>query len=114
MPKTTYRITVPQTIGQETNESMQFSYVMTETPGLFLSDVRWGKDLVTLRHSDTLVRSLKKLKPGDWWDINEDDYRLLVDCVTQPSVSLNPVFARKLLPYFDAILEALKLPETSH
>lgn len=102
-----YRICVPDTINLSNNpETDSFVHIVTETPGLFMSDVRWGKDLVTLRHSDALVARLKKTLVGHYWEMSKEDYELLRECVEKPSVALNPMFARKLIPYFDAILNA--------
>lgn len=105
-----YRICVPNTINLSNNpETDSFVHVVTETSGLFMSDVRWGKDLVTLRHSDALVEKLKNTKIGHYWEVPKDDYEILRECVEKPSVALNPIYARKLLPYFEAILNAVPI-----
>lgn len=103
-----FNIKIPETIKElGPEETSSFVHVMTETPGLFLSDVRWGKDLVSLRHSFELVTKLKKLSPGDYFSLTPEKYEVLKECIERPSVSLNPMFARKLFPYFNAVLDAV-------
>lgn len=79
---------------------------------MICNDPNSGKDLKTVRSMNniyvTAEHALKSARES--FDVQDEDYEAFVRIMRSPAQGFNPFVARKLMPFFDAIEGATKVP----
>lgn len=69
-----------------------------------LTDRQFGQNLKTLQAAAHIHQACQLNK--EFIELSDDDHKLLVEIVAQPTNGYNPVIAIHLMPFFQAVIDA--------
>lgn len=97
-------IVIPETVQHVGAELPSFAKFVDDT---LLNHPSFGADLASVRASARLGIEVRGyVVPGGVWSVDEDSWKRLKRACEEPGIQWNPIIARAMLPYFDAIVGA--------